>query len=113
MAGKDPHQKDLRKLGKMDLLELLIEQSRENLALKERLAKVEAELENRRILIEESGSLAEAALKLSGIFEAAQKAIEIYRENYQKDVEEKLADADEGSEDPAAAEDHEGKEETE
>lgn len=113
MAGKDPHQKDLRKLGKMDLLELLIEQSRENLALKERLAKAEAELENRRILIEESGSLAEAALKLSGIFEAAQKAIEIYRENYQKDVKKKLADADEGSEDPAAAEDHEGKEETE
>ena len=64
MAGKD-----LRKLSKTDLLELLIEQGRENLALKARLEEVEAELAHRRLTMEQSGSIAEAALKLSGVFE--------------------------------------------
>lgn len=62
MAGKD-----LRKLNKTELLELLIEQGRENLALRERLEKAEAELAERRVAIAESGSIAEAALKLSGV----------------------------------------------
>ena len=90
--------KDLRKLSKTELLELLIEQGRENLALKARLEAAEAELAQRRIAIGESGSLAEAALKLSGVFEAAQRAIDLYREN----VEEELASRFEAA---AAAED--------
>lgn len=106
MAGKD-----LRKLSKTELLELLIEQGRENLALKARLEQAEAELAQRRILIEESGSIAEAALKLSGVFEAAQHAIDLYREN----VEQALAwrpeavggDEAEESLDPAGKEDAE------
>lgn len=80
MAGKD-----LRKLNKTELLELLIEQGRENLALRERLEKAEAELAERRVAIAESGSIAEAALKLSGVFEAAQKAIDLYRENCERE----------------------------
>lgn len=93
MAGKDMHQKDLRKLSKMDLLELLVEQSRENLALKERLAKAEEELAQRRMTLAESGSIAEAALKLSGVFEAAQRAIDLYRENCEQQCEKMLAGA--------------------
>lgn len=86
MAGKD-----LRKLSKTDLLEMLVEQGRENLALKARLEKAEAELAQRRLNIEESGSIAEAALKLSGIFEAAQKAIDLYRENSERICQERMA----------------------
>ncbi|MBQ7849358.1 MAG: DNA repair protein [Clostridia bacterium] len=88
MAGKD-----LRKLSKTDLLELLIEQGRENVALRERLEKAEAELAQRRMLIEESGSIAEAALKLSGVFEAAQRAIDLYRENCEAECAEMLKKA--------------------
>lgn len=88
MAGKD-----LRKLSKTDLLELLIEQGRENLALKERLEKAEAELAERRLHMEQSGSIAEAALKLSGVFEAAQKAIDLYRENCEAECREIIARA--------------------
>lgn len=90
MAGKD-----LRKLSKTELLELLIEQGRENLALKAQLEKAEAELAQRRISIRESGSLAEAALKLSGVFEAAQRAIDLYRENVEQEIASRLkADGD-------------------
>ena len=88
MAGKD-----LRKLSKTELLELLIEQGRENLALKARLEQAEAELAQRRILIEESGSIAEAALKLSGVFEAAQHAIDLYRENCEQEGAQMLEKA--------------------
>lgn len=88
MAGKD-----LRKLSKTDLLELLIEQGRENLALKAKLEKAEAELAERRLHMEQSGSIAEAALKLSGVFEAAQKAIDLYRENCEQECKELIARA--------------------
>lgn len=92
MAGKD-----LRKLSKTELLELLIEQGRENLALKAQLEKAEAELAQRRISIEESGSLAEAALKLSGVFEAAQRAIDLYRENAEQEIARRLEKANAGA----------------
>ncbi len=98
MAGKD-----LRKLSKTDLLELLIEQGRENLALKEKLEKAEAELAQRRLAMEQSGSIAEAALKLSGVFEAAQKAIDLYRENCERECQEMLARAREQAGTPHAA----------
>lgn len=88
MAGKD-----LRKLSKTELLELLVEQGRENLALRDRAEKAEAELAKKRLLLSESGSIAEAALKLSGVFEAAQKAIDLYRENCERECAEMIAKA--------------------
>lgn len=86
-------EKDLRKLNKVELLELLVEQGRENLALKARLEAAEAELAQRRIAIAESGSIAEAALKLAGVFEAAQKAVDLYRENCERECAEILDQA--------------------
>ena len=105
MAGKE-----LRKLSKTELLELLIEQSRENLALRDRLEKAEAELAERRLAISTSGSIAEAALKLEGVFEAAQRAIDLYRENCERECAEMLAQAKARSESPVQPD---GKEETE
>ena len=97
MAGKD-----LRKLSKTELLELLVEQGRENLALRARLEAAEAELEKRRLAMEESGSIAEAALKLSGVFEAAQKAVDIYRENCERECAELLEKARQAAQTAAA-----------
>lgn len=88
MAGKD-----LRRLSKTELLELLVAQGRENLALRERLEKAEAELAERRLQISDCGSIAEAALKLSGVFEAAQKAIDLYRENCEQECAQMLENA--------------------
>ena len=71
-------EKELRKLNRAELLELLLELSRENEALQAQLKQTEAALSDRRLQIDEAGSIAEAALRLSGIFEAAQEAADQY-----------------------------------
>ncbi len=73
--------KELRKLGRPQLLELLVAQGKELEALKERLAEAEAQLADRRLAIDEAGSIAEASLALSGIFETAEAAAAQYIEN--------------------------------
>ena len=72
---------ELRKLSRIDLLELLLEKSRENEKLQEELDQVKAQLAERNIKIEKAGSIAEAALALNGVFEAAQAAADQYLEN--------------------------------
>lgn len=77
-------EKELKKLSRSDLLEMLIEQSKEVERLKAELEQANAELENRRITIENAGSIAEASLKLSGIFEDAQQAADLYLKNVKR-----------------------------
>jgi len=74
-------EKDLKRLSRADLLEMLIDQSREVQMLRKRLEEAEAALQRREIIIGSSGSIAEASMKLSGIFEAAQEACEQYIDN--------------------------------
>lgn len=76
--------KELKKLSRAELLEMLIAQSKEMEVLKKQLKEANEMLEDRRIKIENSGSIAEAALKLNGVFEAAQKAATQYLENIQR-----------------------------
>ena len=71
-------QNPLRKLTKLQLLELLAQQERELQSLRQQLVKAEAALADRQIRLEEAGSIAEAALRLNGIFEAAQQAADQY-----------------------------------
>ena len=71
---------ELRKLKREDLLELLVAQITENEALRARLDQAEADLKSRRIAMEEAGSIAEASLRLNGVFEAAQAAASQYLE---------------------------------
>ena len=72
---------ELRKLSRKDLLELLISQGRERDTLQAELEQVKAALKNRQFHIEQAGSIAEAALQLNGIFEAAEAAAQQYLEN--------------------------------
>ena len=74
-------EKELSKLSRIELLEMLIEQSKEVERLNIELEKAKQELENREIVLNEAGSIAEASLQLSGIFEAAQKAANQYLDN--------------------------------
>ncbi len=76
--------KELKRLSRADLLEMLVIQSRENEELKAKLSAAEEKLKSREIAVKESGSIAEAALKLNGVFEAAQSAAEQYLENIKK-----------------------------
>lgn len=74
-------EKELRKLSRAELLEMLIEQMKENEKLREKLDSLNEELQSRKIKISKAGSLAEAALRLNGVFEAADNAAAQYIEN--------------------------------
>ena len=71
----------LRRASRADLLKLLLEQRKESEALRQQISQMEEQLQRRQIAIDQSGTLAEAALKLSGIFDAAETACQYYTEN--------------------------------
>ena len=73
--------KELQRLSRTQLLELLMEQMEENRLMKLQLASTMAQLEKQNLHLLEAGSLAEAALGLSGIFEAADAAAKDYLDN--------------------------------
>ena len=73
--------RQLRKASRSSLLELLLEQKKENEALRQQIAQLQTQLQQRQVTIDQSGTLAEAALKLSGIFDAAESACQYYTEN--------------------------------
>ena len=73
--------KDLKRLSRKQLLELLLEQTRRADILEIQLKAAEAKLNDRIILESEAGNIAEAALRLNGVFEAAQAAADQYLEN--------------------------------
>lgn len=54
-----------------------IDEKRE-IELQARLDEAEAQLKDREITIEKSGSIADAAMQLSGVFQAAQEAADTY-----------------------------------
>ena len=74
-------EKELRRLGRGDLLNLLLEQSRENQRLREQLQAAQDALADKAICIDQAGSIAEASLQLNGVFQAAERACQQYTEN--------------------------------
>lgn len=79
--------KELKKLTRSELLKMLIARSKEVSALKEQLDTANKSLSDRKIILENAGSIAEASLQLNGVFEAAQNAAEQYLENIQKQAD--------------------------
>lgn len=73
--------KELKKLSRTELLEILLEQSREIERLQKELCEKNAQLADRILVINEAGSIAEASLRLTHIFEEAQKTADLYLEN--------------------------------
>lgn len=83
--------RELRKLSRADLLELLLKESKENEKLRMELEQAKEQLASRKIQIDTAGSIAEAALRLNGVFEAAQQAAAQYVENVRRIAEEQLS----------------------
>ena len=73
--------RELKKLSRPQLLEMLLAQSREVERLRGELQQVKAELGSRQLQMEESGNIAEAALKLNDVFASAQAAADEYLKN--------------------------------
>ena len=72
---------EFRRLNRRELLELLIKQVEENERLRQQLEEAQKELQDRRIKIANAGSLAEASLLLSDVFQAVDEAASLYLEN--------------------------------
>lgn len=75
--------KDLKKLTRTELLEMLLHQVEENEELRRQVDELQAELDSRALVMQQSGSMAEAALKLNGVFDQAQQAADDYLRNLQ------------------------------
>ena len=73
--------KELKKLSRAELLEMLLEQTRRVEQLKKELEEKNAMLEEKKLMIEDAGNLAQAALALNKVFEAAQAAADQYLYN--------------------------------
>ncbi|MBQ6622309.1 MAG: DNA repair protein [Mogibacterium sp.] len=87
-AGKthaDPAEnRDLSRLKKKELLEIMLAQSKELDALRVRVAELEKELAEHDVRFSKIGSLAEASLAVTKIFEEADKAAAVYLENIRR-----------------------------
>lgn len=77
-------QPDLRGLSRTELLELLIQQGEEMERMEQELADCRCQLEDKKLSLSKAGSIAEAALQISGVFEAAQVACAQYQENIEQ-----------------------------
>ncbi len=77
-------EKDLRKLSRTDLLELLLKQSHELDHCRAELEAANQKLADREIALSQAGSIAEASLLVNGFFEAAEQACDQYLENIRR-----------------------------
>ncbi len=81
-------EKELRRLSRRELLEMLITRTIENERLTEELQQARKELSDRELIQDRAGSMAEAALQLNGVFEAADRAAREYLKNIRRMAEE-------------------------
>ena len=81
-------EKDLRKLNRYQLLELLVMQTERADKLQARLEETTRQLNEKNIQISSLGSIAEASLQLGGVFQSAQQAADMYIDAAKKRAEE-------------------------
>ena len=77
-------QKELKRLTRAELLEMLLAQTQESERLRERLENAQAQLADRELKLSQSGDLAQAAMAVNGVMEAAQAAARQYLDNIQR-----------------------------
>lgn len=70
--------KELRRLSRQELMDIIYQLKKNEQKLQARLERAEQKLQEREIYISKAGSIAEAALALNGVFEAAQQAANDY-----------------------------------
>lgn len=75
--------KRVERLKRIELYEIMLAQSNEIDQLKKELAETKEQLANQEIKLKKAGSIAEASLSLTKVFEEAQKAADLYLKNVQ------------------------------
>lgn len=75
---------ELKSLSRKQLLELLLLQTQRADRLEAELEEAKRRIRDKKLIESEAGSIAEASLKLNGVFEAAQAAASQYVENVRR-----------------------------
>lgn len=81
------NKKDLTKLKKQEILKIMVAQGEEIDRLNARVAELEEELQRNEIEKDKVGSIAEASLAVTKIFDEADKAAKIYLDNIRRKYE--------------------------
>lgn len=93
LRGNTMTDKELHRLKRSELLELMLEQSKEITQLKKQLMLAEKKRKNRELAIKDVGSIAEASIALSSVFVEAQEAADLYLENVKRICRERAEQA--------------------
>ena len=75
---------ELRKLKRLELLEMMLEQGKEIERLRNRVQELEEQAEDKTILLNEAGNIASASLAMNHVMEQTQAAAEQYLTNVKK-----------------------------
>lgn len=86
--------KQLSRLRRSELLEILLEQGREQERLQQELDTARQAVSQRELSIQESGSIADAAFRLNDVMGAAQRAADLYMENVRRNMDRQQQEAD-------------------
>ena len=70
--------KEFKRLKRADLIEIIYRLQENEETYRERISELETQLGEKRTKLEKAGSIAEAAISLSNVFEAAQDAADRY-----------------------------------
>ncbi len=90
--------KELKHLGRAELIDILYELQKRNDDLTAQNQQLKAALDDKQLRLSEAGSIAEAALRVNGVFEAAQAAADQYLQSIHsanEGMEQKIAEAEE------------------
>lgn len=92
--------KELKKLNRRELIDVIYQLKKNEEQMREQIAALEAELQDRRIHLSVAGSIAEAATDITGIFSVAQSAADLYlreissmKEDAEKECEKMVEEA--------------------
>ena len=92
--------KELKKLNRRELVDVIYQLKKNEEQMREQIAALEAELQDRRIHLSVAGSIAEAATDITGIFSVAQSTADLYlreissmKEDAEKECEKMIEEA--------------------
>ncbi len=91
------NEKDLKKLSRLELIDIIYELQKRLIESEKEAAALKDRLKDRELRISSSGSIAEAAIKLNGVFESAQAAADQYLQSVcmtNSDIKEKIEAAE-------------------
>lgn len=88
--------KELRRLGRPELIDIIYQLEKRQEENTQEIARLQAQLQDRSLRLSEAGSIAQAALQVNGVMEAAQAAADQYvqaAEAARDQAQAELADA--------------------